>query len=288
MWARRRPAVWRCAVAHRRSRVDGNPSQAPLPALDSRRRGNDDVGALPSYRRSRVDGNPSQAPPPTWIPAVAGMTMWARRRPTMWGALPPYRRSRVDGNPSQAPLPTWIPAFAGMTMWVHCRLPCGVRHRLPSFPCRREPIAVPPPPARGFPAVAGMTMWARRRPPCGGALPPYRVGCAVAHRRSRVDGNPSQAPPAVDSRRRGNDDVGAPPSYRVEARRRPAVWRCAVAHRRSRVDGNPSPPSRRRGNDDVGCAAALPCGGAPPSYRRSRVDGNPSQPPPRGFPPWRE
>ena len=143
---------------YRRSRVDGNPSQAPSqapPAVDSRRRGNDDVGA------------PS---------------------PTVWGAPPPYRRSRVDGNPSQAP------SQAPPAVDSRRRGTCGVRRRPPSFPCRREPIAGSP---HTWIPVAGMTMWARRRPtmcrpPCGGALPPYRVGCA--YRRSRVDGNPSQAP----------------------------------------------------------------------------------------------
>ena len=201
-----------------------------------------------------------------WVrrrPPSRGMTMWARRRlPCGVRRRPPSfpcRREPIAGSPP------WIPAVAGMTMWVRRRLPCGVRRRPPS---------------------RGMTMWVRRRPPCGVRRRPPSFPC----RREPIAGSP----PHVDSRRRGNNDVGAcrptvwgAPSHTVAGmtmwvrcrppcgvRRRPPSFPC----RREPIAG--SPPhvdSRRRGNDDVRRAAAPYRVGCAAAYRRSRVDGNPSQ-----------
>ena len=190
----------------------------------------------------------------------------------------------------------WIPAVAGMTIvgapppTVVCECAAG---RPSSFPWRREPIAGPPPwiPAVAgmtIPAVVGMTMWGRGFPPsegmtmwgrgfrCAGAPPPLpTVVCECTAGRPivvPVETGTHRRPPAVDSRRRGNDNVGP--------------WIPAVVGMTMWGRGFPPPnddvgPWIRAvgGNDDCGCAAA---------HRRSRGDGNPSPAPRRGFPPSRE
>ena len=158
----------------------------------------------------------------------------------------------------------------------------------------------PPGPPPWIPAFAGMTIWVPTVVPVETGTHPRPPACrgnddVDAHRRSRGDGNPSPGrPPAVDSRLRGNDDCGCPPSF--PWRREPiAPSRCrgnddVDAHRRPRGDGDPSPgPSPPWIPAFAGMtiwvavdSRRLPIG----CVRRSRGDGNPS-PPSRRALPWR-
>ena len=238
------------------------------PAVDSRRRGNDDVGVRRRRPRSRGDGNPSP-PAPRRFPKLqhvvrrygpgVRLPRGSRQIAAASLAAPPSHTSRYmptdrvgargagrySRGCSHASFPWRLGPIAGGQVGGrfartkdygcakskrspqrgHSVVPVETGTRSPAVPCtnavdsrrrgnddcgqcavadngtvvpvdrnlllRREPIAADLAPP-WIPAVAGMTIvgCARRRP-----VVPVETG---THRR----------PPAVDSRRRGNDDVG--------------------------------------------------------------------------------
>ena len=224
---------------------------------------------------------PIPAGPPPWIrlrgnddlgaPAVHRPGMWVRPSSSPWRRepipRPPAMDSRLRGNDDMGGR-GFPPTIVGA--------PCAP----PSFPWRREPIPAGPPP--WIPAFAGMTpavpvdtrgspprrMWVCPPPPGSSSFPWRR--------------EPIPRPPAVDSRRRGNDDMGGRGFP-------PPIVRPSFPWRREPIPGPPAMDSRRRGNDDMGwpwipAAVARGCAARrPPSFpwRREPIPAGPR----RGFPP---